>query len=219
MSVTPQFLLQGFAYALEQCGLLLRDANILYRSRSYAGTVVMTHSAREELGRSDILLDLWRQAPSGKTITVKQIKNACKDHVTKQREGMLSVTTADGESDEGKLLRAKWANPPQSPERKKADEELRRIDEERIKHTPDGRHKQRLDALYVDPISESQWNRPAATSASTAQQVLQDAVNDYKGSYDRYVQSKHSTLKEDDPDLYAALEQWSDRPNLLWPES
>ena len=36
-SVTPEYLLKGAAYALEQCGLLLRHANLLYRNGSYAG--------------------------------------------------------------------------------------------------------------------------------------------------------------------------------------
>jgi hypothetical protein len=30
-TITPQFLLEGAVLALEQCGLLLRDANVLYR--------------------------------------------------------------------------------------------------------------------------------------------------------------------------------------------
>lgn len=67
MSVTSQFILQGAAYALEQCGLL-RDANILYRNGSYASAVVLTAFAREELGRYRILLDLWRRASAGEAI-------------------------------------------------------------------------------------------------------------------------------------------------------
>jgi hypothetical protein len=34
-SVTPEYLLEGAVYALEQCGLLLGDANVLYRNGSY----------------------------------------------------------------------------------------------------------------------------------------------------------------------------------------
>ena len=49
MPVTPQYLLQGTWYALEQCGLLLRDANELYRSNSYANALVLTAFARENL--------------------------------------------------------------------------------------------------------------------------------------------------------------------------
>jgi hypothetical protein len=36
-SVSPRYLLEGAVYALEQCGLLLRNANLLYRNGSYAG--------------------------------------------------------------------------------------------------------------------------------------------------------------------------------------
>jgi hypothetical protein len=41
-SVTPKYLLEGAVYALEQCGMLLRDANSLYRSASYATAVALT---------------------------------------------------------------------------------------------------------------------------------------------------------------------------------
>ena len=33
--VRPQYLLEGAGYALEQCGLLSRDANLLYQNRAY----------------------------------------------------------------------------------------------------------------------------------------------------------------------------------------
>jgi AbiV len=56
MSVTADFLLKGYALALEQCGLLLRDAVLLYKNRSYANAVVLAAFAREELGRSQIRL-------------------------------------------------------------------------------------------------------------------------------------------------------------------
>ena len=50
-SVSPQYLLEGAVYALEQCGLLLRDANLLYRSGSYATAVALAAFAREEQRR------------------------------------------------------------------------------------------------------------------------------------------------------------------------
>jgi hypothetical protein len=45
--VSPQFLLKGAVYSLEQCGCLLRSANTLYRSEDYASTVVMAAFARK----------------------------------------------------------------------------------------------------------------------------------------------------------------------------
>src|ERR1700751_2675570 len=98
VSVTPQYLLEGAVYALEQCGLLLRDANLLYRSGSDATAVALTAFAREELGRWKILLDLRREVLGGKNVTIEEINDRCDDHVTK-RAGMLSlVMRADRDS-------------------------------------------------------------------------------------------------------------------------
>ncbi len=216
-----QHILHGAAYALEQCGLLLRDANVLYRNKSYASALVLTAFAREELGRYRILLDLWRRAFAGETLNVTQIRDACEDHVFKQRAGMLSLTmSADMASGLGKLLQMK--NDPQSEAWKQADTELKRIDETKKTRTPGDRHEKRMAALYVEPLSETHWNRPAVTSASTAHDFMQDAVNDYSGCYHQgYIASAGSMLQHVDPNLYEALEQWSDRPGLQppeWPE-
>jgi AbiV family abortive infection protein len=221
MSVTPQYLLQGAWYALEQCGLLLRDANILCRSGSYASAIALVGFAREELGRFRILLGLWRKAFAGEAVTIDQIRIVSEDHVMRQRAGMLSgVLTADNESELGKLLRIRMESNPQSPEWKKADVELKKLGERKAKRTPSDRHEQRMAALYVDPLPESQnWNRPATTfSAVDARNFLQEAVNDYAGQYDRYAASIELILKDADPDLYGALEQWPDRPELKPPE-
>jgi AbiV family abortive infection protein len=69
-AVTPEYLVRGYALALEQCGRLLLDACALYERGSFANAVVLAAFAREELGRSQILLDLWRE---GWPVTVKQI--------------------------------------------------------------------------------------------------------------------------------------------------
>lgn len=220
MSVTPHYLLQGAVYALEQCGLLLRDANVLYQSRSYANAIVLAAFAREELGRSSILLDLRRRVLAGEIITIVQIEHACEDHVAKQRAGMLSITlTADRESGLGKVLRARMENHPQSRAWQDADNELKRINETKKKRTPTVRHEKRIAALYVEPASNTRWNRPAAVSASDAHDFLQEAVNDYAGRYHQgYISSADAILRHIDPDLYAALEAWTDRPELPPPE-
>src|SRR5215472_11291228 len=92
MSVTADFLLKGYALALEQCGLQLRDAVLLYKNKSYASAVVLAAFAREELGRSQILLGLWRRRLGGSPMTIGDIENACDNHVEKQKAGMLSIT-------------------------------------------------------------------------------------------------------------------------------
>ena len=82
--VTPQDLLQGACYALEQCGILLDDATTLFEAESYATSVVLAAFAQEELGRSLILRELRKDVIAGKTVTVSRVKKRCEDHVTKQ---------------------------------------------------------------------------------------------------------------------------------------
>jgi AbiV family abortive infection protein len=219
--VTPQYLLEGAVYSLEQCGLLLRDANILYRSGSYANAVVLAAFAREELGRFKILLDLRRQVVAGKEFTVKQIRKRCEKHVVKQTAGMLSIVQrTDRDSELGRLLQIRTRANPQSEEWKKVDAEVAKITEQQRKRTPQMRHDQRISALYVQPNAGSKsWNRPVTTSPSAAHDFLNDAVNDYSGQYSqRYISSADPILKHIDPELYNALEQWTDRPELQPPE-
>src|SRR5262249_35328736 len=78
---------QNAAYALEQCGLLLRDANLLYQSGSYASAVALAAFAQEELGRWKMLLDLRKKVVDGDHLTVEQIRTRCGDHVRKQEAG------------------------------------------------------------------------------------------------------------------------------------
>src|SRR5262249_43047922 len=72
-------LLEGAAYALEQCGLLLRDADPLYQSGSYASVIALAAFAQEEKGirgvdrvrphrrRHDQMADILRY-PTGSVI-------------------------------------------------------------------------------------------------------------------------------------------------------
>jgi AbiV family abortive infection protein len=79
-TVTSAYLLQGAVYALEQCGLLLRDANALFHDGSYASAIVLAAFAREELGRSNILFDLRSAVLSGETVTAELLAQRCGDH-------------------------------------------------------------------------------------------------------------------------------------------
>jgi AbiV family abortive infection protein len=162
--VSAGYLLHGAAYALEQCGLLLRDANILYRNGSYASVIVLAGFAREELGRFTTLLDWWREALKGKRLTLKEIQNRCKDHEIKQKAGMLSsvMKGVGGRFNELLLLLSKAD--PQSVEWQNAHAEIEELRRRQDRRTPSDRHNKRVSALYVEPISQHQWNRPATTS-------------------------------------------------------
>lgn len=209
-AATADYLLRGTVFALEQCGLLLRDARILCEAGSYASAVVLTAFAREELGRYKILRGLWKRTMAGETFTVKQIDKRCEKHVEKQKEGMFSIVQrADNSTVQGKLIQTRMRAALGSPERKKADEELEKITQLQSKRTPEDRHNSRMKALYVEPL-EAGWNRPLETSETAAHNFLTDAINDYSGAQDRYA---HPEV-DDDPDFHAALERWQDRPEL-----
>ena len=209
MTVTADFLLKGYALALEQCGLLLHDAVLLYKNKSYANAVVLGAFAREELGRSQILLGLWRKRLGGSPVTFGDIENACDDHVEKQTAAMLSMTMrADRDTGLGKIQKIK-----------DADATLKRIDKQAAKSTPSTRHSKRMRSLYVEPTSNSDWNRPAEVSVTDAHSFLQEAVNDYSARYHQaYITSEQSNLKDNDQELYDALDRLTDRPQLPPPE-
>ena len=109
-SVTREYLLEGAAYGLEQCGLLLRDANVLYRNGSYSSAVVLAKFASEALGQWKTLRSLRTEVLGGKRLTITDIQNACRDHERKQKAGALSTTIkADTNSELGRLIHARTA--------------------------------------------------------------------------------------------------------------
>jgi AbiV family abortive infection protein len=216
MSVTPQFLLHGFAYALEQCGRLLSAANTLYKNGDYASAVALAAFAREEFGRANILLDLRKRVLAGEAITTDDIEKACNRHVIKQEAGMGGLTMRDSGLPD--LLRVRRENVPGSAEWQKADAELERIVEMETKRAASDRHDLRMTALYVGPIAEDRWNRPAEISASTAHNFLVEATDEYLKRYREGYITACAMLRRLDPDLYSALDQWPDRPVLPPPE-
>jgi AbiV family abortive infection protein len=194
---------------LEQCGLLLRDANVLYRNGSYSSAVVLAKFASEALGQWKTLRSLRTEVLGGKRLTITDIQNACRDHERKQKAGALSTTIkANTNSELGRLIHAR------TPAER---EQLEKVRRRKAKRIPSERHEQRMSALYVDPVP-SGWNRPTReVTQSIAFDDFQDAANDYRGQYHRYTDL--GTHKLDDPEFYTALEQWAERPTLPLPES
>jgi AbiV family abortive infection protein len=211
-TVTPDYLLKGAVYSLEQCGVLLRDATLLHRTGGYASGVVLAAYAREALGQWKILLALRKEVIGGKTFTIPEIKNRCSNHVRKQKAGMLSITMrAARDSGAGHLLMSRMTAQLGTEERKTANEALARIDRRMKRGVPAERHEQREVALYVDPIeplSVNRWNRPSMEiSKALGQNFISDAINDYAVQSDYYTNCMA-------PELSKALEQWPDRPKL-----
>jgi AbiV family abortive infection protein len=221
MSVAPDVLLRGAWYALEQCGHLLQNAVALHGGRAYASAVALALLGREELGRYRILLDLWRQVVGGKVVSVEDVRAACDDHVTKQREGQLSnVYRVEGSGGLAELLRARIKTRPGTPQFKQIDDQVKQLDQTKVKRTPADRHSTRMRAMYVD-INDggTDWNRPAAMPEGEATNCLVDAANDYSIQANKL--NKIEMLRALDAPLAAALAAWDDKPPLpapTWPD-
>jgi AbiV family abortive infection protein len=220
--VSPRFLLAGAAYALEQAGLLLLDATLLYESGSHATSVVLAALAQEELGRWQILLELRQKVMNGEDVTIDRVNDACEDHVTKQAKGMRGITTRfDGDTVLSRLVRTKWQAKPGTQERTDINEQLGKLDRLKQRRAPHDRHTARMAARYVQPKTNSEWSRPALAIGKTqAREFLEDAIGDYAIIYEQEYPTGSGVLKETDPELSNALEEWAERPSLpvwRWP--
>jgi AbiV len=91
-TVSPDLLLHGAWYALEQCGLLLRHAVVLYEDGGYSTAASLALLAHEELGKFKIPIDWWRAALSGQSPTVDKVWSAVEIHEQKQRKGQGGVS-------------------------------------------------------------------------------------------------------------------------------
>jgi AbiV family abortive infection protein len=212
-SVSANYLVCGVIYALEQCGRLLRDAKALYNIGSYGTAVAVAAFAREELGRSAIVLDLWREAIAGQTVTVQEIKDRCDNHVEKQRRAVRSVTMmTDRDTGLGKFLNERFQADLHSEERKAADEQLKGIDETLRRRAPNERHELRLRGLYVDPDdSGKEWRLPKDTTQAQACRFFTEAANDYATAR-QIVEPELQVV--DDVRFYEALSNWPECPTL-----
>jgi AbiV family abortive infection protein len=217
MSVRADVLLRGAWYAVEQSGLLLTNAITLHSNKAYASAVVLALLAREELGRGNILLDLWRKASGGADVSVDEVQKACDDHVEKQRQGQLStIYRTRGADGLAKLLQERSKAKPGTSEYSELDKQLKDIDELKAKRTPGERHSTRLKAMYVDLNQVgTEWNRPHLLPRGEATNCLTDAINDYSVKQDRLTQL--DIPKITDPDLATAISGWNDRPALPLP--
>ena len=120
--------------------------NLLYRSGSYSSAVAVALFAREELGRYRILLDLRKQLLGGDDLSIEEIQDRCRHHVTKQEAGMLSfVMRVDTDTPLGGILGTYLTVEQGSEQWKTAREQL----EHARQSIPVERHKQRMSALYV----------------------------------------------------------------------
>jgi AbiV family abortive infection protein len=208
MAVTAQYLLEGCAYALEQCGVLLCDAAALLKNGSPPSIVTLATFAREELGRSGILFDLYVAVQNGAEVNEQDIRKKCGDHVEKQKRAQLSVMQRFPlESRAGEFTKIVFTAKADSDEYRSARKALDVLEEQKAKRTPHDRHNARMQALYVEP-SGSSWNRPVREiTKESARDSLIEVINDYM------------TFLQGQPDSprNLAFQAWSGCPSFPMP--
>jgi AbiV family abortive infection protein len=217
MPLTERYLLEGAAFSLQQCGLLLRDAATLYHAKSYASAVVLASLATEESGKWKMLIDLRKEMLRGKQVTVDDLQRMFRKHEAKQAAGLASTTMRGKDEEEKQLLKALFAAKPGSEEWRRLHERIDKKMEELRNRLPAERFSDRMAALYVDPVSETEWSKPIEkVTAEFAYYTLTEAMNDYSGRMEKY--SNLGIMAVVDAELAEALDKWTDRPELLGPE-
>ena len=212
-TVTAQFLLQGAVYAVHQSGILLRDANILFRNESFANAVVLAAYSQEEAGHGRMLLQYRADVLKGVVKTYREIKGQTEDHAAKQKFGMSYTFLKAGlDTGLGKLMQLAQQN---TPEGKEASKLLQIEIERKRKSQPEKRHEQRQTSLYVSSNNGTSWNVPSSvTSKTTAAQYLTEAANDYVNIL-MWLEPRFGA----DDAMIGALKELKDVPKFLWPEA
>lgn len=201
-------LLHGAIYALEHAGQLLHDAHHLFLDERYSSAVALAVYCREELGRADILFDLRRQSLQHGPIGVSEVRKRCVKHIERLRRGQKVAVVRLG-PEQWPLL-VKFASDPHSPEYAEARKTIGEMQRSKKRRDPTIIERLRYRALYVEPSEFGQgWNRPSSISSEQARILLQDVATDYE-EHRRHLPGWDSELK-------AALEAWTDAPDLRKP--
>lgn len=216
MPVTTRYLLEGACYALEQCGLVLGDAALLYQRGRFGTATCLALLAREELGKARLLLILRDAADAGEAITIDSMKTVFEDHVRKQKAAQLSVMTAFLPGSEGsRLLQQCGDKDLASPEWKAFLDYCNDVARYVAKAWPGRRADMRETGVYVDPSSAGQsWQRPVEFPRETAEGEIISANNDYS-SFKRMLEhgDEYASAREE-------LKGWPEQPKLpspSWP--
>jgi AbiV family abortive infection protein len=85
-------IIEGAFYAMEQAGLLINDAAILYTQRKWPSSLVLAVFALEELGKAEMLLQRGIQAAASGPKSREQVMTGVSWHRTKLKAGRGEAT-------------------------------------------------------------------------------------------------------------------------------
>ncbi len=210
MQLSGTELLHGAVYALQQAGLLLRDALLLYEKRRYASAVALAVFSKEEMGRFEILLENVMQAmEKGMSISRKSVIKQCDDHAEKLRRSDLGDIDLDSLGNPNltlEILKGPWG----SQQQKQAWDRAKNLHKRIARRTPHVLHQKRLRAIYVEPSEFGKgWNRPAQVSREDCLRLLKSVSYEYDCRYFWYEMNYK--------DSETVIARWKQRPVLPKP--
>ena len=183
--VSVETLCKGSWFALEQCGRLLGSAAEVFDRGDHATGVVLAMFGQEELGRSRILRELAKRVATGEKFSAAEVRNACDEHIAKQRAAVLGITLNDPGEPFARFIKEMIRLTPGTEEYRRANIRLEGALQAKVGRLPQERHEMRMASLYVDLSDDGvTWNRPSALSPIRAYNLISGAVNDYAGQWD-----------------------------------
>ncbi len=213
--VSPQFILEGSVYALEQAGLLLHDSVFLYRNEKYTSAASLSLFAIEEIGRSRLLHHMWKEVVTkGIAVSDQTIRLKCENHVFKQTLGQGRPVVYVGKSDKAlsRLFEATLVKHA-TPASIEASAELQSIARRLHRRLPSKRHEWRQKSIYVEPDEAGiAWNRPKALPNKIAFDSLYGANDAYSMELRRLTPT--GSIKNEDPAYHLAVKAWKGCPAL-----
>ena len=187
MKLTRGYLCMGTFLAAEQAWHLLHDANWLYAQKRYANSLVLSVYSIEEVGRARMYLESTEEALQGKVITLENLRKRCKNHMEKLAQGRSPELVRVAAFIPHELLA------PGSPEEFKFVQSWRELRKAREAAAPRKTNRERLQALYVDPIDGvTEWNVPSNVEEFDAREMLY--IADY--GYEKLRTKLNGLLKE-----------------------
>jgi AbiV family abortive infection protein len=161
---------EGALIALGHSAQLLEDAALLYSGARAASSFVLAVSAREEVGRCNLL---WKQADkmaAGETVAPRVLAKRLDDHVAKLRAGpsvapipmppkAMAAWKAAIEANDGATSLAIMT-------------EARKLVKQKLRREPSDLHQRRLDAQYVNPLPDGAWSTPSDIGRNEARVLI-----------------------------------------------
>lgn len=207
MELTGPDLLCGAVYALEQAGYLLHDALFLFRKERYSSSVVLTVFSKEEMGRFEILLDIYYAVEEkGSKLSSLDVLKRCDDHLVKLRHSHYEDEIDLESLGRPELTEAIFKGPWSSIEHKQAWKKARELAERLARRMPKALHRRRMRALYVEP-TENDWNRPIHTSREECLKLLRKTSDEYD--------ARCSWYEVNETERSSFISTWAARPALL----